>query len=496
MPMRVQCENCASTYTLPDSRLTPGRRVQFACRHCQHRIVVAIPDLKTSNYTAAAQEAIAHVALVAARAQPPRPMATAVAWFVAGEDSQQNRMTEAGLAAAIAMGTVGPDTLVWRKGYAEWRRAGETEEWAARLAGLPAAGQSPPAADTAAAQAEALPVQAAPLAAKAASASQVASPGAQPATARASTSPVAADRARITSPRAARESTALPAAAPPSAQDWTDTAATVATAAYPHLPSTAAEAYATAARHPDIPMPTGALAEPLDAQVVPASAVPAAASPTHANGAGVELAGTGADVAGATANPAGATGELSPAAQIAGVAAVLRGAGVQADHSQVAVAMSVIRIPLAENDEAQAPQPKRRLEPRRDSGLQRARPESGATSVGSPAVQEGVPGGAADRSATRWSPATDTYTGPRGGNATRRVPEEQRQALLAETQETAQRALAEEAQTRTWRLLAMGAGGVAVAALLALAVVVIQWRIAAGELTACRTPPAAQAHNP
>lgn len=41
--MRVKCESCAAGYTLPASKLKPGRRVQFACRRCGHRIVVAVP---------------------------------------------------------------------------------------------------------------------------------------------------------------------------------------------------------------------------------------------------------------------------------------------------------------------------------------------------------------------------------------------------------------------------------------------------------------------
>lgn len=42
--MRVKCHNCTAGYTLPESKLKPGRRLQFSCRRCGSRIVVAVPD--------------------------------------------------------------------------------------------------------------------------------------------------------------------------------------------------------------------------------------------------------------------------------------------------------------------------------------------------------------------------------------------------------------------------------------------------------------------
>jgi hypothetical protein len=48
-----------------------------------------------------------------------------VLWFVSSPSGQQQRMDIDGVKAAIADGTLGKDTWVWRKGMAEWLRAGD-----------------------------------------------------------------------------------------------------------------------------------------------------------------------------------------------------------------------------------------------------------------------------------------------------------------------------------------------------------------------------------
>lgn len=124
MPMRVQCEQCASTYTLPDSRLTPGRRVQFQCRHCQHRIVVAVPELAESGAVSTPQPGVRQQDAASER----RPAAVPAMWFVVQGDGQQRLASDA-VEAAIAAGSIGPDTLLWRKGFGEWKRAEDIPEW-------------------------------------------------------------------------------------------------------------------------------------------------------------------------------------------------------------------------------------------------------------------------------------------------------------------------------------------------------------------------------
>lgn len=122
--MRVQCDQCGASYTLPSERVAAGRRLQFQCRQCQHRIVVQVPETVVQPSVAAAV-----------------PVAR-VLWFVSTAAGQQQRMDSEGVKAAIAQGTLSRDTWVWRKGMAEWLRAGDCADLQPWLAPQPVAGAS------------------------------------------------------------------------------------------------------------------------------------------------------------------------------------------------------------------------------------------------------------------------------------------------------------------------------------------------------------------
>ncbi|MBM4344864.1 MAG: zinc-ribbon domain-containing protein [Deltaproteobacteria bacterium] len=113
--MRVQCEQCGSSYTLPEQRVAPGRRLQFQCRHCQHRIIVHIP----AEVDAAPEPAAA---------VPAAAPAARVLWFINAASGQQ-RMDGDGVRAAIAEGNVTAETWLWRKGMAEWAKAAEVPDF-------------------------------------------------------------------------------------------------------------------------------------------------------------------------------------------------------------------------------------------------------------------------------------------------------------------------------------------------------------------------------
>ncbi len=116
--MEVRCEHCHAGYTLPADRLTPGRRVQFSCRHCAQRIVVQVPE-------------------AVAEPEPPAPSPDEPRWFVARPDGSYRKLAESELARAIAGGEVDAAALVWCKGFDEWVAAAQSERWhsafAARL---------------------------------------------------------------------------------------------------------------------------------------------------------------------------------------------------------------------------------------------------------------------------------------------------------------------------------------------------------------------------
>jgi len=175
--MRVKCHSCAAGYTLPESKLRPGRRLQFSCRRCGARIQVAIPDKDEAEdaeepaqsaarsrmgsslsglserprFAPARKPSSPAIAKVGAPVPAPsRPdteavkarekerlagsvKATrseeAVRWFVANEDGSYKKWRASDLDVAMRGGLVAADTLVWRKGMAEWLPADETDEW-------------------------------------------------------------------------------------------------------------------------------------------------------------------------------------------------------------------------------------------------------------------------------------------------------------------------------------------------------------------------------
>ncbi len=137
--MQVKCAQCNAGYTLPAERLVPGRRVQFACRHCGERIVVQVPN-------DAGAEPVQPAAAPARRGPDPlaRPLAEPQVearpdeprWFVAAPDGSHRKLAESELEAEIRAGAVTGETLVWRKGLAEWLPAAATERWQAIVAAL------------------------------------------------------------------------------------------------------------------------------------------------------------------------------------------------------------------------------------------------------------------------------------------------------------------------------------------------------------------------
>lgn len=126
--MRVQCDRCGSSYTLPEERVAPGRRLQFQCRHCQNRIVVAVPEVVRADVETAPEPAVRAMAAPAVAAGAPP--ASRVLWFVSSPAGQQQRMDTEGVRAAIGDGTVTRDNWVWKKGLAEWLRAGDCADFA------------------------------------------------------------------------------------------------------------------------------------------------------------------------------------------------------------------------------------------------------------------------------------------------------------------------------------------------------------------------------
>lgn len=178
--------------------------------------------------------------------------------------------------------------------------------------------------------------------------------------------------------------------------------------------------------------------------------------------------------------------------KVAGASSVVRNLNnMHGDASQVAVSMPVIRF---EQEPVEVPAQ------RTGSGLRRHEPGNRGNVPQRPVVandtsmQDAVgPDGRGDAN-SRWSPATDTYTGPRAA-FTQRLNEDLRQALLAEvdTKAAEMRAGIASDQARTWRKVATFALVAAAVSVIIALFAVVRWRSVNAELEACanRSPQSA-----
>lgn len=69
-------------------------------------------------------------------AEPP-PLPHQAQWYVGVAGQRQGPYDLEGLAGQVGAGTLGPDTLVWRTGMAQWQPAGQLSELAPVLASVP-----------------------------------------------------------------------------------------------------------------------------------------------------------------------------------------------------------------------------------------------------------------------------------------------------------------------------------------------------------------------
>ncbi|WP_433533206.1 SPFH domain-containing protein [Micromonospora sp. CA-263727] len=71
-----------------------------------------------------------------AAAEPP-PLPNQAQWFIGVDGQRQGPFDLGGLAERAGAGTLGPETLVWRAGMAQWQPAGQLPEIASVLASVP-----------------------------------------------------------------------------------------------------------------------------------------------------------------------------------------------------------------------------------------------------------------------------------------------------------------------------------------------------------------------
>ncbi|WP_341716205.1 SPFH domain-containing protein [Micromonospora sp. FIMYZ51] len=69
-------------------------------------------------------------------AEPP-PLPNQTQWFIGVGGQRQGPFDLGGLAAQVGAGNLGPETLIWRAGMAQWQPAGQVPELASVLASVP-----------------------------------------------------------------------------------------------------------------------------------------------------------------------------------------------------------------------------------------------------------------------------------------------------------------------------------------------------------------------
>jgi len=184
--MRFSCDSCGAQYMISDEKVGPGG-VKVRCKRCSHVVLVkpapaAPPVVEPAPEPPAAPPAPGEGAARSGEAgldaelgqafdnafgggslgaetsppadapqeppePPPEPEPPAapaeVEWYVAIADAQVGPLLPSGVKSKWEAGEVGPDTLVWRSGMADWTALSGVPELAQLLAPVPRPQQRP-----------------------------------------------------------------------------------------------------------------------------------------------------------------------------------------------------------------------------------------------------------------------------------------------------------------------------------------------------------------
>ena len=159
--MKFQCEKCSTGYSVPDEKVR-GKRVRIQCKRCSHPIILEGPPAAAKEPdprprgpagTPARSRQKTQIGGLTAPAVPPgnaapapdrssrgRTAAPEDLWTVALSRDNPQKMTTSDLVDAVRAKLVTPNTLVWKKGMADWKPPFEVPliAMALRAAGLDA----------------------------------------------------------------------------------------------------------------------------------------------------------------------------------------------------------------------------------------------------------------------------------------------------------------------------------------------------------------------
>ena len=112
--MKITCPACNASYRLPDEKIQGKNRIfKINCKRCGAEIRVR--GVETADE---AGRTTLPFSLDAAAPTPPPP---APVWFCGIDGKQVGPLTQAEVSDHIMAGRLGPDDLVWRKGFEAWK---------------------------------------------------------------------------------------------------------------------------------------------------------------------------------------------------------------------------------------------------------------------------------------------------------------------------------------------------------------------------------------
>ena len=130
--MNIACTACPARYGVADEKVN-GKRVRITCKRCGTVLVVdgtSWPPKVTAS-TSIAPAPPAPASQRAPAAHTPAPAAPAPTFLVAFADGRQEQADVAQIVRFHRAGQLGPESVVWREGMADWQNPWDVEEVAA-----------------------------------------------------------------------------------------------------------------------------------------------------------------------------------------------------------------------------------------------------------------------------------------------------------------------------------------------------------------------------
>ncbi len=131
--MKITCPACNASYRLPDEKIQGKNRIfKINCKRCGAEIRVR--GVETADEAGRTTLPFALSEAMSTPAAPPQ------VWFAGLDGKQVGPLTQAEVSDHIMAGRLGPEDLVWRKGFEAWKPVRSVAPFDDLVAGSPATG--------------------------------------------------------------------------------------------------------------------------------------------------------------------------------------------------------------------------------------------------------------------------------------------------------------------------------------------------------------------